>query len=83
MILEIDSGSGFEPVACLLSFSEDESTEVLGTTTEGLTPDGAPQSGIIRLKPFQAMDCLLRRPDSYPTTSSGSCCGRELALNGG
>ena len=33
MILEIDLGSGFEPVACLLSFTEDESTEVLGTTT--------------------------------------------------
>ena len=33
MILEIDLGSGFKPVACLLSFTEDESTEVLGTTT--------------------------------------------------
>ena len=33
MILEIDLGSGFQPVACLLSFTEDESTEVLGTTT--------------------------------------------------
>ncbi len=33
MILEIDTGNGFEPVACLLSFSEDESTQVLGTTT--------------------------------------------------
>ena len=33
MILEIDLGSGFQPVACLLSYTEDESTEVLGTTT--------------------------------------------------
>ena len=33
MILEVDTGNGFEPVACLLSFSEDESTQVLGTTT--------------------------------------------------
>ena len=33
MILEIDLGTGFKPVACLLSFTEDESTEVLGTTT--------------------------------------------------
>ena len=33
MILEIDLGSGFQPVACLLSYTEDESTETLGTTT--------------------------------------------------
>lgn len=33
MILEIDTGGGFDPVACVVGFSENEDVEVLGTTT--------------------------------------------------
>ena len=33
MILEINTGAGFDPVACIIGYNESEDAELLGTTT--------------------------------------------------
>ena len=33
MILEINTGSGYQPIACLTAVNESEQTETMGTTT--------------------------------------------------